>query len=155
MRALVQRVSRAHVEVAGETVSHIGPGLLVLLGVGHSDSQREVDYLVPKIAKLRIFNDAQGKMNLSLQDVGGSLLVVSQFTLYADAKGGNRPGYTGAARPEQAEALYQAFLAKARGLGLPVAAGVFAAHMAVHLVNDGPVTIWLDTDTLLARHSPS
>lgn len=149
MRALVQRVSYAQVEVSGEVISRIGPGLLVLLGVAHDDTQHEVDFLARKIAKLRIFNDADGKMNLSLSEVGGSLLVVSQFTLLADAKGGNRPSYSHAARPEPAKALYQAFIDACRELGLPVAAGVFAAQMAVHLVNDGPVTIWLDTATLL------
>jgi len=154
MRALVQRVSHAQVEVSGEVVSRIGPGLLVLLGVARSDTQLELDFLARKIARLRIFNDAGGKMNLSLQDVGGSLLVVSQFTLLADAKGGNRPSYSHAARPEHALALYQAFLDACRALGLPVASGVFAAHMAIQLVNDGPVTIWLDTDTLLPRSGP-
>ncbi len=154
MRALVQRVSCAQVHVSGKVVSRIGPGLLVLLGVAHGDTQLELDFLARKIAKLRIFSDVDGKMNLSLPEVGGSLLVVSQFTLLADAKGGNRPSYSHAARPEQAKALYQAFIDACQALGLPVASGVFAAHMAVQLVNDGPVTIWLDTDTLLPRSGP-
>ena len=145
MRALLQRVAWARVEVAGERVGETGPGLLILLGVTHDDGENEVDFLARKVSKLRVFNDAEGKMNLSLQDVGGGALVVSQFTLYADARRGNRPSYTDAAPPEHADALYERFIAALRTLGLPVASGRFGADMKVSLLNDGPVTILLDT----------
>lgn len=149
MRALIQRVSWAKVEVAGESVGDIGPGLLVLLGVSPEDSEREVQYLAHKLSKLRIFGDEQGKMNLSVRDIGGSVLVVSQFTLYADARRGNRPGYTGAAAPEHAEALYERFCEALTLIGLPVAKGRFSADMQVSLENNGPVTILLDTAELI------
>ena len=145
MRALLQRVAWARVEVAGERVGETGPGLLILLGVTHDDGENEVDFLARKVSKLRVFNDAEGKMNLSLQDVGGGALVVSQFTLYADARRGNRPSYVDAAPPEHADALYERFIAALRTLGLPVASGRFGADMKVSLLNDGPVTILLDT----------
>ncbi|PKO23166.1 MAG: D-tyrosyl-tRNA(Tyr) deacylase [Chloroflexi bacterium HGW-Chloroflexi-1] len=145
MRAVVQRVSRAAVTVDGETVGAIGRGFLVLLGVTHIDGRAEADWLARKIAGLRIFEDAAGKMNLGLADVGGAVLVVSQFTLYGDARKGRRPSFTAAARPEQAEPLVDYFAGQLRGQGLPVATGQFQAKMDVALINDGPVTLWLDT----------
>jgi D-tyrosyl-tRNA(Tyr) deacylase len=146
MRALVQRVLWAKVTVGGETVGETGPGLLVLLGVTHDDAEAEADRLARKIAKLRIFADGLGKMNLSVLDKGGAALVVSQFTLYGDASGGNRPSFTAAARPEQGEALYARFCQALAGAGVPVRTGRFGAAMQVALCNDGPVTLWLDTD---------
>ncbi len=148
MRALIQRVRSAHVEVAGETVGEIGLGLLIFLGVGHGDGEREADALAAKIAKLRVFSDAAGKMNLSVKETGNAALVVSQFTLYADASRGNRPSYTGAAPPERAEALIAYFMEALKGQGLFVASGVFGADMQVGLVNDGPVTLWLEQPPL-------
>ena len=145
MRAVVQRVSQARVEVGGNTVGAIERGLLVLLGVQAPDTERDADYLAAKIVGLRIFNDAQGKMNLDLQQVRGGLLVVSQFTLYGDARKGRRPSFVQAAPPEQAEQLYEYFLETAARQAVPVAHGVFGAHMQVHLVNDGPVTLLLDS----------
>lgn len=150
MRAVIQRVSRASVSVAGQEVGAIGRGFLVLVGVTHSDTRAEADWLARKIAGLRIFEDAAGKMNLSLADVGGAALVVSQFTLYGDARKGRRPSFTEAARPEQAEPLLAYFIEQLRGQGVPVAVGQFQAHMAVALINDGPVTLWLDTAELPA-----
>ncbi len=146
MRALLQRVAWAKVTVDGKTTGEIGVGLLVLLGVTHPDTEREARKLAQKIAKLRVFNDDAGKMNLSVRDVNGAALVVSQFTLYADASGGNRPSYVSAARPEQAVPLYEAFSEALRLEGLTVERGVFGADMDVELLNQGPVTIWLDTD---------
>jgi D-aminoacyl-tRNA deacylase len=145
MKAVVQRVTRAQVTVAGEVTGCIGPGLLVLLGVGKSDTEAEADYLLDKIAGLRIFEDAAGKMNDSLQDTRGGLLVVSQFTLLADTRRGRRPSFDRAARPEQARVLYEYFLAGARARGLDVQSGVFQAHMEVELLNNGPVTILCDS----------
>ena len=145
MRAVVQRVSQARVDVAGETVGAIERGLLVLLGVQTPDTEHDADYLAAKIVSLRIFNDAQGKMNLDLQDVQGGVLVVSQFTLYGDARKGRRPSFVQAAPPEQAERLYEYFLDATARHGVPVAHGVFGAYMQVHLVNDGPVTLLLDS----------
>lgn len=148
MRAVVQRVSEASVSVDGQVIGAIGRGLLVLLGVTHSDGPAEAASLARKIAGLRIFEDAAGKFNLALADVGGALLVVSQFTLYGDARRGRRPSFTDAARPEQAEPLIDQFIQALRGEGLPVQTGAFGAIMAVYLVNDGPVTLWLDTAEL-------
>ncbi len=145
MRAVLQRVSRAQVGVGGEVVGSIGPGLLVLLGVNQTDTAEQVRWLADKIIGLRIFNDADGKMNRSLMDVGGACLVVSQFTLYGDTRKGRRPSFIDAARPEVAVPLYEAFLDALRAQGVPVAAGVFGADMQVELVNDGPVTLILDT----------
>ena len=145
MRAVVQRVSQASVTVDGQVVGAIGRGFLVLVGVTHADSPSEADWLARKIAGLRIFEDAAGKMNLGLADISGAVLVVSQFTLYGDARKGRRPSFTEAARPEQAEPLIAYFMEQLRGQGLSVAAGQFQAHMGVALVNDGPVTLWLDT----------
>ena len=145
MRAVVQRVSRARVDVDGGTVGAIERGLLVLLGVQAPDTERDADYLAAKIAGLRIFNDAQGKMNLDVREVQGGVLVVSQFTLYGDARKGRRPSFVRAAPPQQAEHLYEYFLEAAARHAMPVAHGVFGAHMQVHLVNDGPVTLLLDS----------
>ncbi len=148
MRAVVQRVSEASVAVDGQVVGAIGRGFLVLLGVTHSDGEAEAVSLARKIAGLRIFEDAAGKFNLALSDVGGTVLVVSQFTLYGDARKGRRPSFTDAARPEQAEPLCDYFVQRLRGEGLVVQTGRFGAMMAVHLINDGPVTLWLDTAEL-------
>jgi D-tyrosyl-tRNA(Tyr) deacylase len=145
MRALIQRVTNAKVEVGGATTGAIGVGLLVLLGVTRTDTQADADYLVDKIANLRIFSDDAGKMNRSLVDVGGSLLVVSQFTLYGDCRKGRRPGFDLAAPAEQARDLYEYFVQKGRRSGLPVETGVFQAHMEVSLTNNGPVTFMLET----------
>lgn len=145
MRAVLQRVKRAKVTVDGEVTGEIGQGILILLGVGAGDSEDEVKFLVEKTINLRIFSDADGKMNLSVQDVGGSLLVVSQFTLYADTRKGRRPSYIYAASPDEANRLYEIFVAEARKQISKVATGRFQAMMDVELVNDGPVTIILDT----------
>lgn len=152
MRALIQRVCSASVTVDGEVVGAIDAGLLVLLGVGHGDGADEVAFLAEKIVNMRIFTDAEGKFNLSLLDVCGSALVVSQFTLYADTRKGRRPSFIGAALPDVAAPLVDAFAAALRGFGLTVQQGTFGAHMQVALVNDGPVTIMLDTETL--RQAP-
>jgi D-tyrosyl-tRNA(Tyr) deacylase len=144
VKALVQRVSEATVTVGGETIGEIGPGLLVLLGVEAGDGAAEADLLARKIAALRIFEDAAGKMNLAVREVGGAVLAISQFTLAADLRKGNRPSFIRAAPPEAAEPLYEQFCQRLREAGLPVATGRFGAHMAVRLINDGPVTIWLD-----------
>jgi D-tyrosyl-tRNA(Tyr) deacylase len=146
MRAVIQRVSEASVEVDGQVVGRTGPGLLVLLGVGHGDTAEEARQLAEKTAGLRIFSDAEGKFNLSLLDVRGGALVVSQFTLYADTRRGRRPGFSDAAAPELAAPLVEAYAAALGALGAPVATGVFGAHMRVALVNDGPVTIILDSE---------
>ena len=145
MRAVLQRVSRATVRVNGQTSGEIGPGLLILLGVGQGDTSKEADYLLDKIVNLRIFEDAEGKMNLSLLDVGGELLVISQFTLYADCRKGRRPSFTDAGPPGEAQKLYDYFVAAARTRGVKVATGIFQAVMEVELVNSGPVTILLDS----------
>jgi D-tyrosyl-tRNA(Tyr) deacylase len=145
MRAVVQRVSEASVAVDGEIVSRIGPGLLVLVGIAPEDGESEAAYLARKIAGLRVFEDDAGKMNLGLDEVGGSVLAVSQFTLYGDSRKGRRPSFTDAAPPDQAERLYQRFCTLLEAEGVPVARGIFQAHMRVALVNDGPVTLWLDT----------
>ena len=141
MIALLQRVSEARVDVDGRTVGAIGTGLLVLVCAEQGDSEAQADKLLAKILKLRIFADDAGKMNRSLQDTGGGLLVVSQFTLAADTSGGNRPSFTNAAPPEEGKRLYDYFVQQARAQHAVVATGEFAAHMQVHLVNDGPVTI--------------
>jgi D-tyrosyl-tRNA(Tyr) deacylase len=145
MRAVLQRVSRAKVTVDAEVTGEIGRGWLVLLGVAPGDGKKEIDWLADKVANLRAFADAEGKMNLSVQDVGGSVLVVSQFTLYGDCLRGRRPGFTGAAQPNVAEPLYEQFVVALKALGVPVATGRFAADMQVELVNDGPVTFVIDT----------
>ncbi len=145
MRAVVQRVSRAKVTVDGEITGEIGLGVLILLGVTHDDLEADADQLIDKIAGLRIFADENGKMNVSLRDAGGSMLVVSQFTLFADTSRGRRPSYLGAASGELANTLYRYFIEAARSSGIDVAEGRFGAMMDVELVNDGPVTIILDT----------
>lgn len=145
MRAVVQRVSGASVTVDGKTVGAIGRGLLILLGVDAEDAEADADYLAEKIPDLRIFNDDAGKFNRSLREVQGEALAVSQFTLHGDCRRGRRPSFTAAARPELAVPLYQRFVEALRGRGVSVAEGVFGAHMAVQLVNDGPVTILLDS----------
>ena len=145
MRAVVQRVSRASVTVGGEVVGRIEKGVLVLLGVAEGDTQDDVIFLAAKIAGLRIFPDDEGKMNRSLVDVGGRLLVVSQFTLLGDCRKGRRPSFIQAARPERAVELYRGFVAEVRGQGVAVETGRFQEHMDVELVNDGPVTLILDT----------
>jgi D-tyrosyl-tRNA(Tyr) deacylase len=146
MKALLQRVTEARVVIAGETVGQIGPGLLVLVCAERGDAETQADRLLAKILKLRIFSDEAGKMNLSVQDVKGGLLVVSQFTLAADVSGGNRPSFTGAAAPGDGRRLYDYFVAQARALHPQIQTGQFAADMKVHLVNDGPVTIPLRID---------
>ena len=145
MRALIQRVSSACVRVDGAETGRCGQGLLVLFGAGRGDGPEDVAWLVRKTANLRIFEDEAGKLNLSVKDIGGSLLVVSQFTLYADCRRGNRPGFDQAAPPELANSLYEQYVSGLRAEGLPVETGVFQAHMAVELINDGPVTIMLET----------
>lgn len=145
MKALIQRVKQAQVTVDDRQVSTIGPGILVLLGVQDGDTEKDADYLVEKIVHLRIFEDDQGKMNRSLKDLGLALLVVSQFTLLGDCRKGRRPSFTRAAPPDQAERLYNYFIEKARGSGVPAAGGTFQALMEVSLINHGPVTLMLDT----------
>jgi D-aminoacyl-tRNA deacylase len=145
VRALLQRTTGARVRVEGEVVAAIGRGLVVLLGVGPDDDEATADALARRMTELRIFDDDAGRTNLALGDVGGSVLLVSQFTLYADTRRGRRPGFTGAAPPEQAERLYDRVAAALRGLGVEVATGRFGSVMAVELVNEGPFTIWLDT----------
>jgi D-tyrosyl-tRNA(Tyr) deacylase len=143
MKAVLQRVSRASVRVAGAAAGEIGPGLLVLLGVAAGDGDTEAERLAGKVARLRVFEDDAGRFDRSLLDAGGAALVVSQFTLLADTEKGNRPSFTTAAAPEEAELLYERFCAALRDLGVPVETGVFGARMEVELVNDGPVTIVL------------
>jgi len=144
VKALLQRVREARVEIAGEVAGAIGPGLLVLVCAEPGDTEAVGERLLAKILKLRIFSDEAGKMNRSVQDMGGGLLIVSQFTLAADVRGGNRPSFTGAAPPDEGRRLYDAFIAQARSLHPEVATGRFGADMQVHLVNDGPVTIPID-----------
>lgn len=146
MRSVVQRVSRAKVTVDGAITGEIGPGLMILLGVGKEDTSAVASSMAEKVAHLRIFEDDQGKMNRSLLDVKGSALVVSQFTLYGDARGQRRPSFISAAPPETAKALYEEFAAALRALGVTVATGIFQAMMSVELVNEGPVTILLDSN---------
>jgi D-tyrosyl-tRNA(Tyr) deacylase len=148
MRALLQRVSQASVTVDGKIVGEIGQGLLVLLGVGHDDGEAQVKTLVNKIVNMRIFEDEEGKMNRSLLDIGGSALVVSQFTLYADIRKGRRPSFIDAAHPTVAEPLVERFKEAVAAHDIPVAGGVFGADMDVALINDGPITIWIDSASL-------
>jgi len=145
MRALVQRVSRAEVVVDDAVVGAIGGGLLMLLGVGQGDTDADAAWLAEKVANLRIFTDGEGKMNLSLLETGGAALVVSQFTLYGDARKGRRPSFTGAAEPDEANRLYEQFCTQLANAGVAVERGVFQAHMAVTLTNDGPVTLMVET----------
>ncbi len=146
MRALLQRTTGASVSVAGEVVGEIGLGVVVLLGVGPGDTEAAAEGLARRISELRVFRDGAGRANCSLIDKGGAALVVSQFTLYADTRRGRRPGFTGAAPPDQAERLYLRLATALRGLGVNVATGRFGAEMELRLTNDGPFTIWLDTD---------
>lgn len=144
MRALLQRVSNASVTVEGQTIGEIGPGLLVLLCAMEGDNETQADILAKRISKLRIFKDAEGKMNRSIQDTGGAILLISQFTLAADTSRGNRPGFSSAAPPEVAEDLYEYTALALRSLDINVAQGQFGADMKIALINDGPTTIWLD-----------
>lgn len=144
MRVLLQRVRRADVRVAGEVIARIGRGLLLLVGFTHGDGEEQLAWMADKIEGLRIFGDADDKMNLALADVAGAVLVVSQFTLYGDARKGRRPSFIDAARPEQAIQLYERFVALLRQRGIPTERGEFGAMMEVELVNEGPVTIWLE-----------
>ena len=148
MRAVVQRVLRGSVTVDNTTVGQIGQGLVVLLGVGQGDTVDDARYLADKICQLRIFNDEQGKLNLSIQDVGGGVLAISQFTLYGDCRKGRRPGYSKAAPPEEAKELYEGFVQRLICNGLPTATGVFQEHMVVEIINDGPVTLLLDSNKI-------
>lgn len=148
MRIVLQRVAEARVEVNGEVTGAIGQGFLLLLAVGVGDSERDADYLINKTLSLRVFKDQHGKMNLSVQDVAGSILVVSQFTLYGDVRQGRRPGFDRAAPPEKARELYEYFVRQLAASGVPVATGVFQAEMKVHLINDGPVTFIYDAAKL-------
>jgi D-tyrosyl-tRNA(Tyr) deacylase len=148
MRAVIQRVSRARVTVEGRVTGEIAAGVAVLLGVGRGDTAEAAAYLSDKTANLRIFPDAEGKMNRSLIDMGGAALVVSQFTLYGDTRGGRRPGFSRAAPPEEASQLYEEYVRALRVLGVRVETGIFQTHMHVELVNDGPVTILLDSEKL-------
>lgn len=144
MRLLVQRVKNAKVVVDKETVGEIGKGFLVLCGITHSDTEKEADYLANKLCNLRVFEDENEKMNLSIKDIEGELLIVSQFTLYADCASGNRPSFTNAAKPEQANPLYEYFMQKCKKQNINVQKGIFGAHMEISLLNDGPVTIMLE-----------
>ncbi len=146
MRAVIQRVKESRVDIDGTVVGRIGPGLLVLLGVGEADTEADAAYLARKIVEMRIFADAGGAMNLSVQDVQGEVLVVSQFTLWADCRKGRRPSFVRAARPEKAREIYARFVEEMKGTGLTVATGRFQEMMEVHLVNDGPVTILIDSE---------
>jgi D-tyrosyl-tRNA(Tyr) deacylase len=146
MRAVVQRVSEASVLVEGSVAGQIAKGLLIFLGIRHDDTEAKAEQLATKIGQLRIFPDLEGKMNLSLRDISGEMLIVSQFTLYGDTRKGNRPSYAEAAKPDRALTLYQYFTQSCRNRGFPVATGVFQAHMEVRLVNDGPVTILCDSE---------
>lgn len=148
MRAVVQRTDKAAVEVAGKVIAEVGKGLTVLLGVGPEDTEQDVKYLAEKIINLRIFPDAEEKMNLSLLDVGGELLVVSQFTLFGDCRKGRRPSFDDAAKPEMAKELYEAFAAYCRGLNVKVSCGQFQSEMIISLANHGPVTMLIDSKKL-------
>ncbi len=145
MRAVVQRVVRGSVAVNGQTIGEIGRGLVVLLGVGRGDTADEAGYLADKVANLRVFEDAEGKMNLSVIDIGGAVLAVSQFTLYGDCRKGRRPGFSEACSPDEARELYNIFVKELERLGLKVATGCFREHMTVEIINDGPVTLLLDS----------
>ncbi|MBO8160336.1 MAG: D-tyrosyl-tRNA(Tyr) deacylase [Thermosipho sp. (in: Bacteria)] len=145
MRAVVQRVLEASVEVDNQIIGKINKGLLVLLGVGKEDTEKDIEYLVDKIINLRIFDDKEGKMNLSLLDVKGELLIVSQFTLYGDCRRGRRPSYSDSAPPDKAKVFYSKFIEKAKKYGINVSTGSFGAYMKVSLINDGPVTLLLDS----------
>jgi D-tyrosyl-tRNA(Tyr) deacylase len=155
VRALLQRARRGEVRVDGEIVGAIGAGLVILLGVGPNDTEQVADDLARKAVELRIFADDEGRTNRSLLETGGAVLVVSQFTLYADTRRGRRPGFTSAASPELAERLFRRFVASLTGMGVTVATGWFGAAMEVELVNDGPFTLWLDTASPVSAEEPS
>lgn len=144
MKIVIQRVSKAEVKVEGKTVGEIGLGFMILLGIRHTDTEKEADFLADKVVNLRVFEDKEGKMNLGLKDVGGSVLLVSQFTLYGDAVKGRRPSFTEAARPEKAIPLYEYFIRKVRETGIIVETGIFGATMEVNMTNSGPVTILIE-----------
>lgn len=144
MKIVVQRVKEANVKVDGKVVGEIGKGFMVLVGVTHNDTEENADYLAKKLCKLRVFEDENGKMNLGLKEVGGKLLLISQFTLYANTFDGNRPSFIEAAKPEQANKLYEYFCDKCQEYGIEVQKGIFGAHMEVSLINDGPVTIIIE-----------
>jgi D-aminoacyl-tRNA deacylase len=146
VRLLLQRVTRAEVRVDGAVKGSIGPGLAALVGIGHEDTEAVVEHMASKAVELRIFRDEEGKTNRSLLDVGGAMLAVSQFTLFADTRKGRRPSFLGAAAPEAGERLYEGFVAAVEARGVTVARGVFGAEMEVELVNDGPMTVWLDSE---------
>ena len=148
MRTVVQRVREARVELDGRVAGQIGVGLLVLVGVAKTDTRRDADYMADKVIGLRVFPDEAGKMNRDVREAGGGLLIVSQFTLYGDVRRGRRPSFDGAAGPEQARLLYEYFVEAARARGVPVETGTFQADMSVHLINDGPVTIIVDSDRI-------
>ena len=144
MKIVIQRVKKAKVDVNGKTVGKIGHGFLVLIGITHSDTENEADYLVKKLCNLRIFEDEKGKMNLKLKDINGELLIVSQFTLYANCTNGNRPSFTDAAKPDKANELYEYFCSECKKNNIKVEKGIFGAEMEVELINDGPVTIVIE-----------
>ena len=146
MRLLIQRVNRASVSVEGTLISIIGKGLLIFLGIGHNDTQAHADYLAKKAANLRIFEDDEGKMNLSVKDIGGEVLLISQFTLYADTNKGNRPGFSDSAPPKKAEALYEHFGSSLNAFGVPTKLGKFGALMEIELLNFGPATFLLERE---------
>ena len=150
MKAVLMRVRRASVTIDGRETRSIGRGFLILLAVTHDDTEAQAVKLADKLCSLRLFEDADGKINLTLDEVGGEIMIVSQFTLYGDCRKGNRPSFTNAARPETAIPLYEAFIARCRESGLPVETGEFGADMKVELLNDGPVTLWMDTKDM--RH---
>ncbi len=145
MRALIQRVTGASVSIGGETVGRIGQGLVVLLGITHDDNEQDCRFLADKVVNLRVFSDVEGKMNLSLLDVGGEALIISQFTLYGDSRKGRRPSYTEAAPPEKAIPLYEMFIGEVKNAGITVATGQFGADMQVNICNDGPVTLMVES----------
>lgn len=144
MKLVIQRVKKAQVDVEGKTVGKIEKGYMVLCGITHTDTEKEADYLAKKLVNLRVFEDENEKMNLSIKDVGGELLIISQFTLYGDCSGGNRPSFTNVAKPDEANKLYEYFLQKCREENIKVEKGIFGAHMEVSLINDGPVTIIME-----------
>ncbi len=152
MKLVIQRVKNAKVDVEGKTVGKIEKGFLVLLGVTHTDTKEIADYLVKKLCNLRVFEDENGKMNLSLKDVGGKLLIVSQFTLYADCSAGNRPSFINAAKPDFANELYEYFCERCKENGIEVEKGIFGADMKVNLLNDGPVTILLEKNCIIFKN---
>ena len=151
MKFVIQRVTKASVEISNKIVGNIEKGFLVLIGINHTDTKEIADFMIKKLLSLRIFSDSQGKMNLSIKDINGNLLLVSQFTLYADCTHGNRPGFTNAAKPDDANKLYEYIISKCKESSLNVQTGIFGEDMKVSLINDGPVTIILDSDELIKK----